>query len=105
MQSLLGGLCRACWFCVVPNRLARCHARLIPLLRPDTACSAPPPLPCPSLHPSRPPTLPPPCTRAGVEQIYGLGELSDYEKAGLKAMMPELRASIEKGIQFAKDNA
>ena len=40
-----------------------------------------------------------------MEQIYGLGELNDYEKAGLKAMMPELRASIDKGIQFAKDNA
>lgn len=43
-----------------------------------------------------------PC--AGVEQIYGLGELNDYEKAGLKAMMPELRASIEKGVAFAKEN-
>ena len=41
----------------------------------------------------------------GVEQIYGLGELNDYEKAGLKAMMPELRASIEKGIQFAKEGS
>jgi hypothetical protein len=33
---------------------------------------------------------------AGVETIYGLGELNDFEKAGLKEMMPELRASIEK---------
>ena len=41
---------------------------------------------------------------AGVEQIYGLGTLSDYETAGLKAMMPELRASIEKGIAFAKES-
>ncbi|PRW61160.1 malate mitochondrial isoform B [Chlorella sorokiniana] len=40
----------------------------------------------------------------GVEQVYGLGELNDYEKAGLKAMMPELRASIEKGISFAKES-
>ena len=52
--------------------------------------------------PFDPPRPPPPTPAgafmdAGVEQIYGLGELNDYEKAGLKAMMPELRASIEKG--------
>ncbi|KAG1667423.1 hypothetical protein FOA52_004840 [Chlamydomonas sp. UWO 241] len=40
----------------------------------------------------------------GVEKIHGLGDLSDYEKAGLKAMMPELIAQIEKGIEFAKAN-
>ncbi|GAX81385.1 hypothetical protein CEUSTIGMA_g8816.t1 [Chlamydomonas eustigma] len=38
----------------------------------------------------------------GVEKIHGLGDLSDYEKAGLKAMMPELISQIEKGIEFAK---
>lgn len=41
----------------------------------------------------------------GVEQVYGLGELNDYEKAGLKAMMPELRASIEKGVAFVKESS
>ena len=46
--------------------------------------------------------LPPAATLAGVEEIYGLGSLNEYEQAGLKAMMPELRASIEKGIAFAK---
>jgi hypothetical protein len=50
-----------------------------------------------------PPPPPPTCPPAGVEQIYGLGELNEYEKAGLKAMMPELRASIEKGLSFAKE--
>ena len=39
---------------------------------------------------------------AGVDKIHDLGLLSDYEKDGLKAMMPELLASIEKGIQFVK---
>lgn len=34
---------------------------------------------------------------AGVEQIFGLGELSAYEAEGLKALMPELRQSIQKG--------
>ncbi|KAK9820025.1 hypothetical protein WJX72_005244 [[Myrmecia] bisecta] len=39
----------------------------------------------------------------GVEEIYGLGELNDYEKAGVKAMIPELSSSIEKGIKFANE--
>jgi malate dehydrogenase len=38
---------------------------------------------------------------AGVEQIYKLGDLSDYEAAGLKALIPELRDSIDKGITYA----
>ena len=42
--------------------------------------------------------------RNGVEEIYGLGQLNDYESEGLKAMMPELRASIEKGVNFVKEN-
>ncbi|KAL4855483.1 malate dehydrogenase [Chlorella vulgaris] len=37
----------------------------------------------------------------GVEQIFGLGELSAYEAEGLKALMPELRQSIQKGEDFA----
>ncbi len=36
--------------------------------------------------------------------MYGLGELNDYEQEGLKAMMPELIASIEKGMKFVKEN-
>ncbi|GIL84669.1 hypothetical protein Vretimale_14527 [Volvox reticuliferus] len=38
----------------------------------------------------------------GVDKVFDLGTLSDYEKEGLKAMMPELLASIEKGVQFVK---
>lgn len=37
----------------------------------------------------------------GVEEVLGLGPLSDYEKQGLEALLPELRSSIEKGIKFA----
>lgn len=40
--------------------------------------------------------------RNGVEQIHGMGELNEYEKEGLKAMMSELKSSIDKGIEFAK---
>ncbi|RRT42183.1 hypothetical protein B296_00021895 [Ensete ventricosum] len=40
----------------------------------------------------------------GVEEVLGLGPLSDYEKEGLENLKPELKASIEKGIRFAKDN-
>jgi len=40
----------------------------------------------------------------GVDTIHGLGELSDYEAAGLEAMMPELQDSIDKGFEFAKNN-
>jgi len=37
----------------------------------------------------------------GVEEVLELGHLSDYEKENLKALKPELEASIEKGIKFA----
>ncbi|KAJ9671502.1 hypothetical protein PVL29_025281 [Vitis rotundifolia] len=37
----------------------------------------------------------------GVEEVLGLGPLSDYEKEGLEKLKPELTASIEKGIKFA----
>lgn len=40
----------------------------------------------------------------GVEEVLGLGPLSDYEKEGLEKLKPELKASIEKGIKFAQDN-
>ncbi|CAA6661068.1 unnamed protein product [Spirodela intermedia] len=40
----------------------------------------------------------------GVEEVLGLGPLSDYEKEGLENLKPELRASIEKGIKFAREN-
>ncbi|KAJ9182965.1 hypothetical protein P3X46_006892 [Hevea brasiliensis] len=37
----------------------------------------------------------------GVEEVLGLGPLSEYEKEGLEKLKPELLASIEKGIKFA----
>ncbi|KAK9085489.1 hypothetical protein Sjap_025900 [Stephania japonica] len=40
----------------------------------------------------------------GVEEILGLGSLSDFEKEGLEKLKPELKASIEKGIKFAHGN-
>lgn len=54
--------------------------------------------PNPNLN-SRPGSL------AGVEQIYGLGDMNDYERNALKAMMPELRASIEKGVKFVQESS
>ncbi|CAO2836217.1 unnamed protein product [Amaranthus hypochondriacus] len=40
----------------------------------------------------------------GVEEIYGLGTLSDFEQQGLEALKSELKSSIEKGIDFANKN-
>jgi len=40
----------------------------------------------------------------GVKEIHGLGPLSDYEKEGLEKLLPELNASIKKGIEFVKNN-
>ncbi|KAF1896661.1 hypothetical protein Lal_00034360 [Lupinus albus] len=39
--------------------------------------------------------------RNGVEEVFGLGALSDYEKQGLENLKAELKSSIEKGINFA----
>ncbi|KAL6553490.1 hypothetical protein OROGR_007332 [Orobanche gracilis] len=36
----------------------------------------------------------------GVEEVLGLGPLSDYEQQGLEALKPELKSSIEKGVAF-----
>jgi len=38
----------------------------------------------------------------GVEKVHGLGELSEFEKQGLEAMLPDLEKQIQKGIDFAK---
>lgn len=40
----------------------------------------------------------------GVEEVLGLGSLSDYEKQGLENLKHELKSSIEKGIKFASEN-
>ncbi|KAI3872785.1 hypothetical protein MKX03_018988 [Papaver bracteatum] len=37
----------------------------------------------------------------GVEEILGLGPMSDFEKEGLEKLKPELLSSIEKGVKFA----
>jgi malate/lactate dehydrogenase len=39
--------------------------------------------------------------RQGIERVLPLGPLSTFERAAMAKMMPELKASIEKGIQFA----
>jgi len=36
----------------------------------------------------------------GVEAVHGFGTLSDYEQKGLDAMVPDLKAQIEKGVKF-----
>lgn len=40
----------------------------------------------------------------GLEEVLGLGSLSEFEKQGLESLKPELKASIEKGIKFASEN-
>ncbi len=40
----------------------------------------------------------------GVEEIYNVGPLSDYEQEWYDKMLPELQTSIDKGIQFHKDS-
>lgn len=40
----------------------------------------------------------------GVDKVMELGPMTDYEKEKLKAMMPELLSSIEKGVKFVKEN-
>jgi malate dehydrogenase len=37
----------------------------------------------------------------GVEEILGLGSLTDFEQQGLENLKAELKSSIEKGIKFA----
>ncbi|KAI6651509.1 malate dehydrogenase [Oopsacas minuta] len=40
--------------------------------------------------------------KEGIAQNFGLGKLSDFEKKGLEALIPELSKNIEKGIRFNK---
>ena len=35
--------------------------------------------------------------------MFKLGEMSDYESKGLKALLPELKSSIDKGVAFANE--
>ena len=41
--------------------------------------------------------------RNGMEEVLGLGALSDYEKQALESLKPELKASIEKGVKFVNE--
>ena len=41
----------------------------------------------------------------GVEKIHGLGELSAYEQKALEGMMPELKDSIDKGVELGVEFA
>ncbi|CAD7698490.1 unnamed protein product [Ostreobium quekettii] len=40
----------------------------------------------------------------GVEEIYPIGDINEYEKEALDSMVPELNASIETGVKFAAEN-
>lgn len=42
--------------------------------------------------------------KSGLEKNLGLGKLSDYEVGLLKAALPELKGSIQKGIDFVAKN-
>lgn len=39
----------------------------------------------------------------GVQEVYGTGELTDYEKDWLEKLKPELEGSIAKGVKFVAD--
>jgi len=41
-------------------------------------------------------------TPAGAEKMFDLGKLSDFEQAGMKDLIPELKDSIEKGFEFGR---
>jgi len=41
----------------------------------------------------------------GVEKIYGYGKLSAFEQQKLQEAIPELKASIEKGVKHVQDQA
>lgn len=40
--------------------------------------------------------------RAGIEEIYSLGPLNEYERAGLEKAKKELAGSIQKGVSFVR---
>jgi len=41
------------------------------------------------------------CGPEGVEPTLGLGSLSAYEAAALEALLPRLKADMERGLAFA----
>lgn len=40
--------------------------------------------------------------RAGIEEIYPLGPLNEYERAGLEKAKKQLAGSIQKGVSFVR---
>ena len=42
---------------------------------------------------------------SGVDEILGLGKMTDFEKAGLEKLLPELVESIEKGEKFVTESS
>ncbi|XP_010429212.1 PREDICTED: probable malate dehydrogenase, glyoxysomal [Camelina sativa] len=40
--------------------------------------------------------------RCGIDEVYGLGPLNEYERMGLEKAKKELSGSIEKGVTFVK---
>ena len=42
---------------------------------------------------------------SGVDEILGLGKMTDFEKAGLEKLLPELLESIEKGEKFVTESS
>ncbi len=41
---------------------------------------------------------------SGIEEVLGVGELTAAEKSGLEKLKPELKKSIDTGINFAKSH-
>ena len=40
---------------------------------------------------------------SGVEKIYDVGKITDYEQKLIKEALPVLKQNIQKGIEFAAD--
>jgi malate dehydrogenase len=51
---------------------------------------------------SRRPCLAVRVQKSGVTRIHPIGAMSDFEKAALDKMVPELKTSIDKGVKFAQ---
>ena len=43
--------------------------------------------------------------RDGAEEVLALGKMTDFEKAGLEKLIPELQESIEKGEKFVTESS
>merc|ERR1719247_2024864 len=43
--------------------------------------------------------------KTGVETVHPVGDLSDYEKGRLAALLPVLQEEVDAGLEYAKTNA